>query len=148
VFGVNSASRSQRGFTLLEVLIALTIVALALAAMVEAGSRHAWNAARLRDKTVAEWVAMNQLTLLQLRSELPAAPSEEGDREEQLGQMWQWRAAIEQVTIPDFGQINPLLRGVNLPQLSRLRQVTITVWRDGEDETAPLATLNGFLRGG
>lgn len=60
------APRSSRGFTLVEVLVALTIVALGLTALMVAVSGTARTSGYLRDKTIAQWIAMNRLTQIRL----------------------------------------------------------------------------------
>lgn len=49
----------QQGFTLIEVLIALVILAIALTAIIKAVSNNTRNLIYLQDKTAAHWVAMN-----------------------------------------------------------------------------------------
>jgi general secretion pathway protein I len=58
--------RRARGFTLVEVLVALMIVALALAALMVAVSGTARTSGYLRDKTLAQWIAMNRITEVRL----------------------------------------------------------------------------------
>jgi general secretion pathway protein I len=55
-----------RGFTLVEVLVALMIVALGLAALMSAVSGTARTSGYLRDKTLAQWMALNRLTEVRL----------------------------------------------------------------------------------
>ncbi len=55
-----------RGFTLVEVLVALMIVALGLAALMVAVSGAARTSGYLRDKTMAQWIAMNRITEVRL----------------------------------------------------------------------------------
>jgi general secretion pathway protein I len=57
---------SSRGFTLVEVLVALTIVALGLTALMVAVSGTARTSGYLRDKTIAQWIALNRLTQVRL----------------------------------------------------------------------------------
>jgi general secretion pathway protein I len=59
-------SRRQRGFTLVEVLVALMIVAMALAALMVAVSGTARTSGYLRDKTLAQWMALNRLSEVRL----------------------------------------------------------------------------------
>ena len=58
--------RSSRGFTLLEVLVALAIVALGMAALMAALTSAADATGHLRDKSFAEWVALNRLAEVRL----------------------------------------------------------------------------------
>ena len=52
------------GFTLLEVLIALAVLALSMGAAIKAASDYTNNQAYLRDRTIAMWVARNVLVRL------------------------------------------------------------------------------------
>jgi general secretion pathway protein I len=63
---MRSARVSSRGFTLVEVLVALTIVALGLTALMVAVSGTARTSGYLRDKTIAQWIALNRLTQVRL----------------------------------------------------------------------------------
>jgi general secretion pathway protein I len=58
--------RHARGFTLVEVLVALMVVAMGLAALMVAVSGTARSSAYLRDKTLAQWIALNRLTEVRL----------------------------------------------------------------------------------
>ena len=73
-----------RGFTLIEVLVALAIVALALGAGMKAAGSLSGNAERLQRMSAAQWCAENQLTELKLQRQFPGV----GDSEfrcQQLG---------------------------------------------------------------
>jgi len=58
--------RHARGFTLVEVLVALMVVALGLAALMVTVSGTARTSGYLRDKTLAQWIALNRLTEVRL----------------------------------------------------------------------------------
>jgi general secretion pathway protein I len=58
--------KSARGFTLVEVLVALMVVAMGLAALMVAVSGAARTSGYLRDKTLAQWIALNRLTEVRL----------------------------------------------------------------------------------
>jgi general secretion pathway protein I len=59
-------SRSGRGFTLVEVLVALMIIAMGLAALMLTVSSTARTSGYLRDKTLAQWMALNRLSEVRL----------------------------------------------------------------------------------
>ena len=63
--GVDRSARSA-GFTLVEVLVALMVVALGLAALLTAVSSAARSSGSLRDKTLAQWVALNRIAEVRL----------------------------------------------------------------------------------
>lgn len=61
-----SAVHRARGFTLVEVLVALVIVAIGLAALMISVSGTARTSGYLRDKTIAQWIALNRLSEVRL----------------------------------------------------------------------------------
>ncbi len=58
--------RKVRGFTLVEVLVALVVVALGLTALMVAVNGTARTSGMLRDKTLAQWIALNRLSEVRL----------------------------------------------------------------------------------
>jgi general secretion pathway protein I len=72
------AGRS-RGFTLVEVMVALLIVAIGLSALMITVSSTARTSGFLRDKTVAQWIALNRLTEVRLNLNKFAANTDTGE---------------------------------------------------------------------
>jgi general secretion pathway protein I len=64
--GTTRGAAASRGFTLVEVLVALIIVAMGLGALMVAVSGTARTSGYLRDKTLAEWIALNHLSEIRL----------------------------------------------------------------------------------
>jgi general secretion pathway protein I len=92
----------SRGFTLVEVLVALLVLALALGALQLRIAAYVDNAAYLRDKTVANWVALNQLELLRIAQRFDASPPagiQQGTAA-MAGRTWYW-ALTPQQAAPD-----------------------------------------------
>jgi len=94
----------SRGFTLVEVLVALVIVALGSAAVLSALTTGADSTARLRERSFAEWVASNRLVEARTSREAPKPGSREGEVEF-AGSMWQWREDIDRTPITGMLQI-------------------------------------------
>jgi general secretion pathway protein I len=61
-----SCFRESRGFTLIEVLVALVVVALGLTALMVAVNGTARTSGMLRDKSLAQWIALNRLSEVRL----------------------------------------------------------------------------------
>ena len=76
----------KRGFTLLEVLVALAVVAIGLSAAFAAMGQSARSAEQLRVRTFAQWAAADALTALRLGQALP--PGQTRRQEEISGRLW------------------------------------------------------------
>jgi general secretion pathway protein I len=95
---------THRGFTLIEVLVALVIVALGMSALLESLGSAADTSNWLRDKTFAQWIAFNQLETLRLSGTLPTDGTTDGELD-YAGRHWRWRQ-----TVADFGYFPGLFR--------------------------------------
>ncbi len=84
----------DKGFSLLEVMVALAVLGLVLAGAVRAVGTFAFNHEHLRDKTLAQWVAANQLIESQLNA-FESAGDEKSGTERMGGRTWRWVRTIE-----------------------------------------------------
>jgi len=117
--------RHERGFTLLEVLVALAIVSLGMLAVFSQAGQSIQATVLMRDKTIASWIAMNRMTEIALDSGLPETGEGNGELEF-AGRRWRWREEISETPAP------------------AIRRVDISVSLERRpDET--LHTLSGFL---
>ncbi|MBQ0762050.1 type II secretion system minor pseudopilin GspI [Marinobacter psychrophilus] len=73
--------KRSRGFTLIEVLVALLIFGLIATAAAQVGSQYIASYERVRDKTLAAWLAENRINEIRLQSSLPATISAASDQE-------------------------------------------------------------------
>jgi general secretion pathway protein I len=83
-----------RGFTLLEVLIAVALLGLALTALVRLAGLEARATAQLREATFAQWVAANALAETRLQDPFPAPGRREGESR-MAGRRWRWRIEVQ-----------------------------------------------------
>lgn len=96
------------GFTLLEVLVALALVAVALGAGLRAAGVLTDNAQRLADVTAAQWCADNQLTALRLARAFPGV----GDADfacEQLGRTYAGQLRTRPTPNPGFRRVDAVV---------------------------------------
>jgi general secretion pathway protein I len=93
-------NRNKRsgGFTLVEVMVALLVVSLAVSALLGNMMGNVDNTAYLRDKTIAHWVALNQLELERLRNNNTNSllKNEVSGSEQMAGREWFWRIKASQ----------------------------------------------------
>ncbi len=89
---------SARGFTLIEVLVALAIVTLGMAALLGTLSSAANTSAYLQDKTLAEWIALNQVSKVRLSSQPPSKGDSEGEID-YAGRKWKWTQKVDDMQI-------------------------------------------------
>lgn len=120
------SARRGAGFTLIEVLVALAVLALALAAAIRAGGAYVGNQAYLQERTLAHWVARNVLTEIELEEQWPGI-GQRSDSARLADLDWEWQATISETPDPD------------------LRRIELSVWLGREREGEPLAGLTGFL---
>lgn len=85
--------RTAAGFTLIEVIVAMFVIAIGLGALLSALSAAAENIAYMRDKSFAQWVALNRIS--ETRLQRPAAAVGESSGETEFaGTQWQWQQVI------------------------------------------------------
>jgi general secretion pathway protein I len=105
--------RTQRiaragGFTLVEVLVAVAVVAITLAAGLKAAGALTDNAQRLTDIVNAQWCADNALTNLRLAKQFPGV----GDIEfacSQMGRDYQGRLVTRPTPNPNFRRVDAVI---------------------------------------
>jgi general secretion pathway protein I len=110
---VSAPARATRGFTLIEVLVALVIVAVGMSALMGALSSSAKSVSYMQDKTFAEWVALNQITFVRMNlkqpGQLPPTGNTNGDVD--FGnRKWHWRQEVVASQVPGIVRIDVKVR--------------------------------------
>ena len=114
-----------RGFTLIEVLVALAVLAIALGAIIKTMSDNAYNSIYLRDRTLAHWVALNKVTEIQLGQDWPSPGKTDGTG--MMGKReWFWVAEV--ATTPD----------------ADVETIKVQV-SDKRDAEQPISTLQAYI---
>lgn len=118
----------QRGFTLIEVLVALMVFGLIATAASQVGSQYLNSFERVRDLTLASWIAGNRMNEVRLQEAFPSV-SENSDELEYAGRRWR---VITEVSDTDEDSMRRVV-------------VRVEAYRD-RGEPVQLQSLSGFIR--
>lgn len=116
---------SIKGFTLIEVMLAMAIFAIAGVALMGSAQNNFTNLGHLEQKTIAQWVASNQLVAANLEEKWPPKNNRKG-KVEMAGATWFWQQKVVKTT--DKG----------------MRQVTMEI-RLNEKDKQPISSLVTFV---
>jgi len=108
--------KRARGFTLVEVLVALGIVTIALVAGLQASAALTNNAQRQSDVLLAHICAENELTRMRLARQMPPVGDSEADCE-QGGQVFQVHIKVAPTPNPSFRRIDAQVTDARAPIL-------------------------------
>ena len=124
------ARREHAGFSLVEVLLALFLIALVIGVASEVAGNSVRNVSSLKESTFARWVALNQIESYKIEVAQGAIASPGGDSgEAEMGNMeWRW------------------LREVSNSASDTLLEIRVTVFR-AEDSSGkdPIITIKGYV---
>jgi len=122
----------HKGFTLLEVMVAMAVLSIALGAIIQNIGATTSNIAHLKAKTFAHWVAMNRAAELQAMQLYPSVGTQDGS-EEMGGHEWFWRETVAEAPL-----------AANGVSIDNVRRVDIEVRADRNDKN-PLTSLMTFI---
>ncbi|MES2673955.1 MAG: type II secretion system minor pseudopilin GspI [Pseudomonadota bacterium] len=142
----SSSSRLVAGFTLVEVMIALVIVATALPSLVILVMAQVQGSAHVREKTYAMWIAENELTRLTMLNNNKKAfptfklPEKDAGTVEMMGLQWQWQIeTTKEDEIPGLVKINVGVALLGVAEGGGYKGAKITTKLDN------LASLTGYM---
>ncbi len=118
---------TSNGFTLIEVLVALAIFAVAVASLSGAIQNNVNNANYLKDKTIANWIANNKMVELHAANNYPAL-ADRTDKIEYAGREW---------------VVNTKIQKAQTKMAIRIVEVAVGV--ENDDDTNYYATLTGLV---
>ena len=122
---MNCVRRAAQGFTLVEILVALAVLAIALTATARSLGAAIDTTTALRDRTLARWVAEDRLAQLELSREWPDLDVKEDDAD-MGGRAFHWR------------------QETGVTPAARMRRVEVSVFLPGTDSM--LAKMTGFIQ--
>jgi len=116
----------SRGFTLIEVVVALAILGIGMLAVFKTIGDTVHNVDELRDRSFAEWIADNRITEVRISGEMPSVEETAGEVEF-AGRQWHWLTKVSQT------------------QVQGLRRIDVSVRRDDDPDNSSIVTLSGFV---
>lgn len=150
LFLSRSLRRRQGGFTLLEAMIALMIVAMALPALITLVMTQLDGSAAIRDKTYAYWVAENQLTRIRLLQQQKAkkalpdykVPEKDSGTVDMMGLRWQWQLKtieMDTMPVPGFKRVEIAVRLLGTADGASMGRSAV------EEDQPVMARLTGYI---
>ncbi len=121
-------ARRLTGFTLLEVMIALLVIAIGLGAVINTTSESGWKASVLKQRTIASWVAQNEIALYRAKRTWSGRSNIKGTTR-MANAEWEWQMRISETDDPS------------------LRRIDVDVYLRNEDgvEDGIKASMTGFI---
>ena len=114
--------RGARGFTLVEILVALAIIAVALGAGLRALSQSIDSAGALKQRTLALWVAQNRVAAATLETPWPSLGERNGSAT-QAGTSFVFTETISPTPNPAFRRIEVVVAEAAAPDYALARLV-------------------------
>jgi len=121
-----TTQHSEKGFSLIEVMVALVVVAVSLGAVIAAVGGAASNEIIVGEQTFARWVAMNQLAEVRLKRKWPKIGKTNGT-ESMAGVDWKWEQNV--IKTPD----------------DDVRRLEISARKEGAEKKGASANIVGFI---
>lgn len=114
----------RKGFTLVEVMVALAIIALSLTAVAAKMGRMIDTSNSMRERTYASWIAQNKIAELRLANVIPDVTATSGEVD-YANTVFRWRAVVSESGIENLFRVD----------------VAVSY----EDDDAVIRTVTGFI---
>ncbi len=123
---MNGLKKTVQGFTVLEVMVALLIIAISLGGAIYTVGQAASNEKIIEDQTFARWVAMNHIAEEKIKRSFPKIGVSSGT-EKMARREWKW----EQQTLKT--------------EIKNVRRIEVSVWQEGYEKKGVNAKVIAFL---
>jgi general secretion pathway protein I len=98
-------SYRNRGFTLIEVMVALAIVAFSLATVAASLGQMIDTASAMRERTYASWIAQNKIAEMRLANVIPEVTATSGELD-YADTEWAWRAVVSETGVENLFRVD------------------------------------------
>jgi len=126
---------NSQGFTLIEVIVALAIIAIAMGAVMTSVTANVGNAAALKERTIAHWVAMNKMAEMQVTKAYPRGRSS-NESVEMAGVEWHVQVEKSRMRLDALKEFGA--------DTNKYKQIDVQV-RLTEEAEYPIVTLTSFI---
>jgi general secretion pathway protein I len=96
--------RRSRAFSLVEVMVALAIIAISLIAVAAKMGRMIDTSNAMRERTYASWIAQNKIAEMRLANQIPEVTSTSGEID-YANSTWRWRAVVSESGIENLYRV-------------------------------------------
>lgn len=122
--------KKRKGFTLIEVMVAMAVFAIAGVALISSTSTHFTNLSLLETRMIANWVASNQLVEASLDESWPLKNNKKG-KVELAGREWFWQQTIAKTNDKNMSQVSIEVR-LDETDESSLTSISTYVVKEGK----------------
>jgi general secretion pathway protein I len=103
--GLNQISSRAGGFTLIEVMVALVIIAFSLTTVAATMGQMIDTANSMRERTFASWIAQNKITEMRLANIVPEVSATSGELD-YANTSWGWRAVVSETGVENLFRVD------------------------------------------
>jgi general secretion pathway protein I len=103
--GLNQISSRAGGFTLIEVMVALVIIAFSLTTVAATMGQMIDTANSMRERTFASWIAQNKITEMRLANIVPEVSATSGEID-YANTSWGWRAVVSETGVENLFRVD------------------------------------------